>query len=307
MFIGIGLGANEVGKTASSAASLNLDFTSSIPAGVTVTTSSTAGYVKNSAGTLQSFTANAGRRTDLGLCIEASRINTHLQASVAGTSHTLITATQVANQYTDPLGTTTADKLIPNNGISSAGISNTTGVSHVAGTYTYSVFVKNQGCNSVGLEVSDGTNGVGSGALNLTTGAITGGDPYSYGTGMTPIAHGVETYANGWFRFYLTYSIGSTLSLQQYVYVQDTGDGTIAIAIWGQQDELGAAPSTHINTTTTQVSRAADNVGFTIPAGIGTLTYTFDDNSTQQVSVSPGAYAIPTTLNRALIKTIVGS
>lgn len=306
MFIGIGLGTERTLRSAGSAG-LNLDFTSSIPAAVTVTTSPSTGFVKNSAGTLATFTANAGRRTDLGLCIEASRINTHLQASVAGTSHTLITATQTANQYVAPDGATTADKITPNNGAAGAGINNTTFVSHTAGTYTFSVYVKNQGINTVQLEVNDGTNGAGTGDLNLTTGVIGGSGLYTYGTGFTAVSQGVEALANGWYRLYFTYTVAGTVSVAQFVLTNDVGNGTNAFALWGQQDEAGATPSTHINTTTVAVTRAADNVGFTIPAGISTLTYTFDDNSTQQVAVSPGAYAIPTTLNRPLIKSIVGS
>ena len=88
-----------------------------------------------------------------------------------------------------------------------------------------------------------------------------------------------------------------------YTYIQNTS-GTESIGIYGAQLETGSKPTSYIPTTTTTATRAADSATFTIPAGVTQLTYTFDDNSTQVVSVSPGSYTIPTNLNRANIKTI---
>jgi hypothetical protein len=51
--------------------------------------------------------------------------------------------------------------------------------------------------------------------------------------------------------------------------------------------------------------RAVDAYSFIVPAGIHRLTYTFDDNTTQMVSVWPGMhYTIPTNLTRRWIKKI---
>jgi hypothetical protein len=80
--------------------------------------------------------------------------------------------------------------------------------------------------------------------------------------------------------------------------------GTETVHVWGFQLELGASNSSYIPTTSTAVTRSADVAGLTIPGGVTTLTYTLDDNTTQEVSVSPGAYTIPTTLNRPRIKNI---
>ena len=84
---------------------------------------------------------------------------------------------------------------------------------------------------------------------------------------------------------------------------------TEAIVAWGAQLEVMLAgqrqeASTYIPTDATAVTRSADQISFTIPAGIASLQYTFDDGSTQTVAVSPGAYTVPTNLNRARIKTI---
>lgn len=63
--------------------------------------------------------------------------------------------------------------------------------------------------------------------------------------------------------------------------------------------------SSYIPTTSSSaVTRAADVLQFTIPSEISTLRYVFDDNSTQDVSVSSGAYTVPTNLNQKRIKRI---
>ena len=78
--------------------------------------------------------------------------------------------------------------------------------------------------------------------------------------------------------------------------------------IYGVQLETGLVATSYIpNTGTGVATRAADAATFTVPAGVGHLLYTFDDNSTQLVTVSAGSYTIPTTLNRSNIKSIVGS
>jgi hypothetical protein len=64
--------------------------------------------------------------------------------------------------------------------------------------------------------------------------------------------------------------------------------------------------TSYIPTTTAAVTRQADNAVFTIPSGIASLTYTFDDGSTQTVPVSAGSYTIPVTLARPNIRSIAG-
>jgi hypothetical protein len=53
--------------------------------------------------------------------------------------------------------------------------------------------------------------------------------------------------------------------------------------------------------------RQADVLSFTVPSGTGRLTYTFDDLSTQEVTVLAGPYTVPTNLNRPRIRQIAGS
>lgn len=63
-----------------------------------------------------------------------------------------------------------------------------------------------------------------------------------------------------------------------------------------------SSASSPIRTTSAAVTRSADNVSLTLPASSNTLRYTFDDSSTQTVTVSPGAYTIPSGLNRTIIR-----
>ncbi|MDR3424003.1 MAG: hypothetical protein P4M13_02845 [Alphaproteobacteria bacterium] len=83
-----------------------------------------------------------------------------------------------------------------------------------------------------------------------------------------------------------------------------TNGTELDILIWGAQQEVASKGTSYIPTTSAAATRAADALSFTIPSGIGNLIYTFDDNSTQTVAVSAGAYTVPTNLNRAWIKRI---
>lgn len=299
---------------------VSYDFTSSIPGGVTVN-SSPAGFAKTSSGSLTSFSANAGRRTDLGLLIEPSATNLWLsnidQSTGQWSSPSLGTVTQ--NNATAPDGTTTADSYLetasngqhcpyPAAAISVSGSTN----------YTTSAYVKSTGGRHAYIQIANQSFSVASVAFfDLTNGVATVGTALA-GGGFSGQSAGIESAGGSWWRIWFTVTTGSgTTALNPFIgpctgtgpsdsriYTGDTSKGLIQ---WGNEIKVGTAPSSLIVTTTTSATRAADDVSFTIPAGVNQLKYTFDDNSTQIVSVSSGSYTIPTTLNRAQIKSIVSN
>ncbi len=55
----------------------------------------------------------------------------------------------------------------------------------------------------------------------------------------------------------------------------------------------------------TAVSRSADALSFTLPAGVASMTYTFANGRTQLVSASPGAHTVPTTLTNYQIASFI--
>ena len=83
-----------------------------------------------------------------------------------------------------------------------------------------------------------------------------------------------------------------------------TVSGETAICLSAQVEE-GAECSAFIVTGAAAASRAVDQLSFDIPLACTGLRYTFDDDSTQDVVVTVGAYTVPNDLNRANIKTIV--
>lgn len=64
--------------------------------------------------------------------------------------------------------------------------------------------------------------------------------------------------------------------------------------------------SSYIPTTSSSaVTRAADQLGLTVPPAVSTLRYVFDDWSVQDVAVSAGAILVPTNLNRSHVRRII--
>ncbi|MFA4994204.1 MAG: hypothetical protein WC521_02745 [Bdellovibrionales bacterium] len=133
-------------------------------------------------------------------------------------------------------------------------------------------------------------------------------------TGCTP---SIENVGNGWFRCVLTVTSPVTAVNTTLVFTLTNNSTTAGykpsytgvgngVYLWGGQHETGSKASSHIPTTTTVVTRAEEALTFTVPSGVNVLRYVFDDDSTQDVSVSAGTYTIPTNLNRAWIKSIAG-
>jgi hypothetical protein len=122
---------------------------------------------------------------------------------------------------------------------------------------------------------------------------------------------------------YLSPDLTATTQWQRFVFVFTTapgatgfnvsysnpGDGSAtSLNVWGFQVLQGNFPDGGpvIATTTATASIGAPTFSMSCPNGSYTATYTFDDNSTQQISttISSGVFTMPTlgTLNRAIVK-----
>lgn len=125
----------------------------------------------------------------------------------------------------------------------------------------------------------------------------------------------IQTAGNGWYRCTMTFTaVGSgSVNVPILALVNNdanaarlpsyTGTGQLLYA-WGIQTEEGPTATSHIPTSGTAVTRAADTLSFTLPSGGASLLYVFDDNSAQNVSAGGGAYTVPTSLTRARLKSI---
>lgn len=295
-----------------------LDFTGgSLPAGVTLTRASSGTRV-NASGALVTETTNVARfdydpitLASRGLLVEAQDTNSLLYSSDF-TSRSSVLAGATSNTQTSPSGATDADTLTATAG--SGRHINYTSLSYVAGRLVHSVFMKQGTARYAQVQVNDGVSKSLGVLVDLQTGSVA--DVRSAGSPVNS-AYAVEAYGNGWYRVSAGFDVSSGGTTYPIVAISDSaaptydGDGnptfnaagTETIYLWGEQHS--AAASSYIATTSTSLTRSAEVVSFTIPSGVATLRYTFDDASTQDVSVSPGAYTVPTTLNRPRIKTIV--
>jgi hypothetical protein len=302
MNLGISLSLPALRRPAASAsAALSLDFTASMPGGVTVV-SSPAGYAPKADGTLQSFTANAGRRTNAGLLVEAGATNLARNSVAPAPSNGWGggAATITAGQAADPAGGTAMASLVEDTSNGGHFAFGDLASTQTSGVFTVSAWVAAKGATrSASLRIENQNvffDLVGVVAFTNTIQAAT-----IKKVGSFYYLTATFNYPSNWLTAFL--QIGNSSGGSGYL-----GDGSSGLYYWGFQVETGALATSLISTTTASVARAADSIQFTIPAGITNLTYTFDDSSTQLVSgVTAGTYTIPTTLNRPQIKTIVGS
>ncbi|MFA5041046.1 MAG: hypothetical protein WC464_05385, partial [Bdellovibrionales bacterium] len=177
--------------------------------------------------------------------------------------------------------------------------------------YTISAYVKANGYNYIGISAAASfANGVWA-FFNLATGTYVSSG--AWGTGSLS-SYSITAVRDGWYRITVTGSQSSASEIQAAlcpaagsVNTPGTtwaGDGSSGAYVYGVQLEAGAQATSYIPTDATMVTRAAAELSFTIPSDTSALRYVFDNDSTQDVSVSAGSYTVPTNLNRPWIKRI---
>ena len=241
----------------------------------------------------------------LGLFVEAAVQNVIAYSeTVGGTGWSNYNGgNQTLNAATSPRGDTTASQIGPTNGL--GGCYGGTGPQITAGvTYTTSAFFKwVSGSTPLQLVVA-GSQAFGNGGDRVVNFDGSTGTFISKSSDVS--AYKIEQYPNGWWRVSGTFvATASSTNVPIALYAGQQGTTYQA---WGAQLETRSTSSSYIsNPGATRNARSADAVSFTVPGGVSTLTYTFDDGSTQAVTISAGAYTVPTTLNRAIVASITGS
>lgn len=213
-----------------------------------------------------------------GLLYEPAGTNQFPNSEALAGNLTAINATITANQGLAPDGTMTASRLQ----LTSTGYALRT----ISGSWNSQTHEE-----GVWVRTSSGTATF---KLRLTH------------AGVADYDSPVKTATTTWQRFTFSQVFGASAGSGASVGFFHNGVAA-DIYVWGLDVRKNAALDSYIkNDTSAAITRLADAISFTIPSGGSSITYTFDDDSTQIVGVSPGAYTVPTNLNRRWLKKIEG-
>lgn len=250
---------------------LALDFTTALLDNrVTITRALNTATAVNSSGFVAGINANLPRfdydpvaKTCRGLLIEELRANVCIQSGdIDNVAWSRAGVGVVGDTVTSPAGTTTGNTVTCSAGSSVHRVVSTAGTVTNGAAVTHSVFLK-AGTHSF-CQIHDGSTGTFYANFNLSTGAVTAVNPAN-GAAIT-------SFGNGWYRCTLTITAGTTTSIGAICVIPDgtsvrnptwTAIGTESVYAWGYQVEVGAFATSYIPTTTTSLTRNADDVSMT--------------------------------------------
>jgi hypothetical protein len=205
-----------------------------------------------------SYDPVSGSVRSLGLLVEEQRTNLLLRSEEFdnSTSWQATNASVTANNIISPNGESVADKLVESTSNSTHRVATSIG-GLLAGVYTFSVYLKAGERDSAAISLFTSAEGERGMNINLTNGTV-------ISTFSSPTSFSITPAGNGWYKasVSLTLSVNATITAIVYInlYGLYTGDGTSGIYIWGAQLEQGSFPTSYIPTTTSTVTRTADNV-----------------------------------------------
>lgn len=257
---------------------LALDFTTgTLDPRVTVARALNTATRVNNSGFIEAVNADLPRfdyapitLQPMGLLIEETRQNLLLQSENFNVSPwTKVTCSVSSDAIAGPDNTLSADKLIPDNGVTISATTVRQDITKAASalTYTMSVFGKAAEYDRLRIRCQDsgGSANRADVVVNISTGEIVTAAAVA-GTFTNPSAK-VTAYGNGFFRIQLTFTTGTDTFLRIQLIPLDstatTGDGVKGVFIYGAQLELGAFATSYIPTTTVRLSRNADVVSMT--------------------------------------------
>jgi len=192
----------------------------------------------------------------------------------------------LSNNAISPDGSMTADKIIPDAGFSNFDIFRNIG--GIDGSiYTLSFFAKKAGYSYI--YITDRTIGGNIAWFDIDSGSV--------GTkGVNAISSRIKDYNNGWYRCQMTF-LQSGSNIRTTVSVSDSdnvtsfdSDGTSGVFIWGAQLEEGTEASSYIPTTSSAVTRNADVLSTTVPAGVTEIVEELEDGTTNTITNIPATY-----------------
>lgn len=236
--------------------SLSLNFARSkiLDPRITFERSSSATYVDENgiiqtAGTdVARFDHNPATGESLGLLIEEQRTNYYSNSENFTVWTTDGVTTVTTNQTTSPSGDNTADKMVGPyiyRYFSGGGNPISTGT-----TVTFSVFVKNNGANTLNISIYSHPATSSVSGINLSTGTVTSGSAV------------IVPYPDGWYRVSLTHT-ASTGDLFGAIEGLGGSGASQSLYIWGAQVEVGSFASSYVPTSGSTATRNADYASIT--------------------------------------------
>ena len=251
--------------------------------------------------TLVTFTrASSGTFVGSDGLLRTAVTNLLLQSEDFSTTWVNTESTEASNVETAPNGTLTADKLIPDVGVTSGQFRQDVSKAATATTYTCSVYGKAAEFNrlSIRVEHNGSTGNRADVGFSLSDGSVVSAAA-ALGTFSGASATATSVGA-GWYRFTLSFTSSTETSIRVRLFGFDSSlpcNGTSGIYLWGAQLEQSSTVGEYIPTTSTINSAPRFDHNPTTGESLGLLVEEARTNvllnsatlSTQSVTVAAAA------------------